>query len=76
MIGLNSALGWGRFGRRCLSFPPLYARPPPPPCNFETNYKMAASEGGSALFNTCRKALGHLMKFTQCSIPYRLGLAG
>ena len=31
---------------------------------------------GSALFNTCRKALGHLMKFTQPSIPYRFGLAG
>ena len=30
----------------------------------------------SALFNTCRKALGHLMKFTQRSIPYRFGLAG
>ena len=30
----------------------------------------------SALFNTCRKALGHLMKFTQRGIPYRLGLAG
>ena len=24
------------------------------------------------LFNICRKALGHLMKFTQRSIPYRL----
>ena len=30
----------------------------------------------SALFNICRKALGHLMKFTQHSIPYRFGLAG
>ena len=30
----------------------------------------------SALFNTCRKALGHLMKFTQRSIPYRFRLAG
>ena len=30
----------------------------------------------SALFNICRKALGHLMKFTQCGIPYRFGLAG
>ena len=30
----------------------------------------------SALFNICRKALGHLMKFTQRSIPYRFGLAG
>ena len=30
----------------------------------------------SALFNTCRKALGHLMKFTKRSIPYRFGLAG
>ena len=28
----------------------------------------------SALFNICRKALGHLTKFTQCSIPYRFGL--
>ena len=25
----------------------------------------------SALFNICRKALGHLMKFTQRSIRYR-----
>ena len=25
---------------------------------------------------TCRKALGHLMKFTVRSIPYRFGLAG
>ena len=31
---------------------------------------------GSALFNICRKALGHLRKFTQRSIPYRFGLAG
>ena len=31
---------------------------------------------GSALFNTCRKALGHLLKFTQRNIPYRLGLTG
>ena len=31
--------------------------------------------GRSALFNICRKALGHLMKFTQRSIPYRFGLA-
>ena len=30
---------------------------------------------GSALFNICPKALGHLMKFTQRSIPYRFGLA-
>ena len=30
----------------------------------------------SALFNICRKALGHLMKFTQRSIPYRFELAG
>ena len=28
----------------------------------------------SALFNICRKALGHLTKFTQRSIPYRFGL--
>ena len=31
---------------------------------------------GSALFNICRKALGHLMKFTQRNIRYRFGLAG
>ena len=31
MIGLNSRLGRGQFGRRCLPFPPLYARPPPRP---------------------------------------------
>ena len=31
---------------------------------------------GSALFKISRKALGHLMKFTQGSIPYRFGLAG
>ena len=30
----------------------------------------------SALFNICRKALGHLMKFTQRSIPYRFRFAG
>ena len=35
-----------------------------------------ARQVGSALFNICRKALGHLMKFTQRSIPYRFGLAG
>ena len=29
----------------------------------------------SALFNICRKALGHLMKFTQRSIPCRLSTA-
>ena len=31
MIGLNSRLGRGRFGRRCLTFPRLYDHPPPPP---------------------------------------------
>ena len=31
---------------------------------------------GSAHFNICRKALGHLMTFTQRSVPYRFGLAG
>ena len=29
---------------------------------------------GSALFNIRRKALGHLIKFIQRSIPYRFGL--
>ena len=28
----------------------------------------------AALFNICRKALGHLMQFTQRSIPCRFGL--
>ena len=31
MTGLNSGLGRGRFGRSCLPFPPLFARPPPRP---------------------------------------------
>ena len=30
----------------------------------------------SALFYICQKDLGHLLKFTQCSIPYHFGLAG
>ena len=45
MIGLNSGLGRGRFGRSCLPFPPIYHRPHPPLGVFETNYKMAASDG-------------------------------
>ena len=44
-----------------------------------TNMKHELADGckaRSALFNICRKALGHLMKFTQRGIPYRFGLAG
>ena len=29
---------------------------------------------GQHFINICRKALGHLIKFTQCSIPYCVGL--
>ena len=44
---------------------------------FQSEAKCEVIDMRSALFNICRKALGHLMKFTQRSIPaYRFGLAG
>ena len=38
-------------------------------------YKCLLRTERSVLFNICLMAFGHLMKFTQRSIPYRLGLA-
>ena len=43
---------------------------------YQSNKNVNDSVERSALFNIRRKALEHLMKFTQRSIPYRFGLAG